>query len=404
MAVACLMFSGSRKHLPDGARLRGDVNVLLLGDPSTAKSQFLKFVERTAPVCVYTSGKGSSAAGLTASVIRDSNGEFYLEGGAMVLADGGCVCIDEFDKMRDEDRVAIHEAMEQQTISIAKAGITTMLNSRSAVLAAANPPSGRYDDLKTAQENIDLQTTILSRFDLIFIVRDERLYERDMAIAGHVLKIHSNGANAMNRNGGNNRGGGNNDEPHSEGNKEDPAAERERKFMKRYIEYCRANCKPRINERSMKMLQDAYVKYREEMRERNKSGKGTPAVPITVRQLEAITRVSEALAKMCLQKVVTEEHVAEALRLFEVSTIDAARSGVAGTVVLSPEQREELQLVETQIRQKLAIGATTSKRHLVEDLSRVGVNEWAVMRALMVMTQRGEIVERAEGRRVTRKH
>ena len=391
IAVAALMFSGSRKHLPDGARLRGDVNVLLLGDPSTAKSQFLKFVERTAPICVYTSGKGSSAAGLTASVIRDANGEFYLEGGAMVLADGGCVCIDEFDKMRDEDRVAIHEAMEQQTISIAKAGITTMLNSRTAVLAAANPPSGRYDDLKSAQENIDLQTTILSRFDLIFIVRDERLYERDMAIAGHVLKMHSSGDNAIDR-----------DKP--EGSKEDPAAERERKFMKRYIEYCRANCSPRINERSMVMLQDAYVKYREEMRERNKSGKGTPAVPITVRQLEACTRVSEALAKMCLQSVVTEEHVAEALRLFEVSTIDAARSGVAGTVVLSSEQREELQLVETQIRQKLAIGATTSKRHLVEDLSRVGVNEWAVMRALMVMTQRGEIIERAEGRRVTRTH
>ena len=406
MAVACLMFSGSRKYLQDGARLRGDVNVLLLGDPSTAKSQFLKFVERTAPVCVYTSGKGSSAAGLTASVIRDSNGEFYLEGGAMVLADGGCVCIDEFDKMREEDRVAIHEAMEQQTISIAKAGITTMLNSRSAVLAAANPPSGRYDDLKTAQENIDLQTTILSRFDLIFIVRDERVYERDMAIAGHVLKIHSNGANAMNKNGsGGKKGGGESNDANTETEgKEDPAAERERKFMKRYIEYCRANCKPRINERSMKMLEDAYVKYRDEMRERNKSGKGTPAVPITVRQLEALTRVSESLAKMCLQSVVTEEHVAEALRLFEVSTIDAARSGVAGTVVLSAEQREELQLVETQIRQKLAIGATMSKRHLVEDLSRVGVNEWAVMRALMVMTQRGEIIERAEGRRVTRTH
>ena len=406
MAVACLMFSGSRKYLQDGARLRGDVNVLLLGDPSTAKSQFLKFVERTAPVCVYTSGKGSSAAGLTASVIRDSNGEFYLEGGAMVLADGGCVCIDEFDKMREEDRVAIHEAMEQQTISIAKAGITTMLNSRSAVLAAANPPSGRYDDLKTAQENIDLQTTILSRFDLIFIVRDERVYERDMAIAGHVLKIHSNGANAMNKNGsGGKKGGGESNDANTETEgKEDPAAERERKFMKRYIEYCRANCKPRINERSMKMLEDAYVKYRDEMRERNKSGKGTPAVPITVRQLEALTRVSESLAKMCLQSVVTEEHVAEALRLFEVSTIDAARSGVAGTVVLSAEQREELQLVETQIRQKLAIEATMSKRHLVEDLSRVGVNEWAVMRALMVMTQRGEIIERAEGRRVTRKY
>uniref|UniRef100_A0A453PWS7 DNA helicase n=1 Tax=Aegilops tauschii subsp. strangulata TaxID=200361 RepID=A0A453PWS7_AEGTS len=181
-AIACLLFGGSKKRLPDGVRLRGDIHALLLGDPSTAKSQFLKFVEKTAPIAVYTSGKGSSAAGLTASVTRDSNSrEFYLEGGAMVLADGGVVCIDEFDKMRPEDRVAIHEAMEQQTISIAKAGITTVLNSRTSVLAAANPISGRYDDLKTAQDNIDLQTTILSRFDLIFIVKDVRMYEQDKA-------------------------------------------------------------------------------------------------------------------------------------------------------------------------------------------------------------------------------
>ena len=137
-----------------------------------------------APIAVYTSGKGSSAAGLTAAVIQDpSTREFYLEGGAMVLADNGVVCIDEFDKMRSEDRVAIHEAMEQQTISIAKAGISTVLKSRTSVLAAANPPKGRYDDLKTAQENIDLQTTILSRFDLIFIVKDIRNREQDTKIA-----------------------------------------------------------------------------------------------------------------------------------------------------------------------------------------------------------------------------
>ena len=191
-AILCLLLGGSKKILPDGMKLRGDINVLLLGDPGTAKSQLLKFVEKAAPISIYTSGKGSSAAGLTASVQRDqSTREFYLEGGAMVLADGGVVCIDEFDKMREEDRVAIHEAMEQQTISIAKAGITTILNARTSVLAAANPIFGRYDDMKTPGENIDFQTTILSRFDMIFIVKDGHSREKDETMAKHVLRLHS---------------------------------------------------------------------------------------------------------------------------------------------------------------------------------------------------------------------
>lgn len=193
-AILCLLMSGSKKILPDGMKLRGDINVLLLGDPGTAKSQLLKFVEKVAPIAIYTSGKGSSAAGLTASVQREqSTREFYLEGGAMVLADGGVVCIDEFDKMRDEDRVAIHEAMEQQTISIAKAGITTILNARTSVLAAANPIFGRYDDMKTPGENIDFQTTILSRFDMIFIVKDEHERGKDERMAKHVMNIHMGG-------------------------------------------------------------------------------------------------------------------------------------------------------------------------------------------------------------------
>lgn len=196
-AILCLLLGGSKKILPDGMKLRGDINVLLLGDPGTAKSQLLKFVEKAAPIAIYTSGKGSSAAGLTASVQRDaSTREFYLEGGAMVLADGGVVCIDEFDKMRDEDRVAIHEAMEQQTISIAKAGITTILNARTSVLAAANPIFGRYDDMKTPGENIDFQTTILSRFDMIFIVKDEHSREKDETMAKHVLGLHADGVRA----------------------------------------------------------------------------------------------------------------------------------------------------------------------------------------------------------------
>ena len=218
-AIACLLLGGSKKILPDGMKLRGDINVLLLGDPGTAKSQLLKFVEKVAPIAIYTSGKGSSAAGLTASVQRDTNTrEFYLEGGAMVLADGGVVCIDEFDKMRDEDRVAIHEAMEQQTISIAKAGITTILNARTSVLAAANPIFGRYDDLKTPGENIDFQTTILSRFDMIFIVRDEHEKGRDERIARHVMGIQMGGR----------------------GLEEQAEAEISVEKMKRYISYCKS--------------------------------------------------------------------------------------------------------------------------------------------------------------------
>lgn len=218
-AILCLLMGGSKKILPDGMKLRGDINILLLGDPGTAKSQLLKFVEKVAPISIYTSGKGSSAAGLTASVQRDaSTREFYLEGGAMVLADGGVVCIDEFDKMRDEDRVAIHEAMEQQTISIAKAGITTILNARTSVLAAANPIFGRYDDMKTPGENIDFQTTILSRFDMIFIVKDEHTRAKDEKIAKHVMDIQMGGHGV--------------DEP-TEG--EIPVDK-----MRRYISYCKS--------------------------------------------------------------------------------------------------------------------------------------------------------------------
>lgn len=222
-AIVCLLMGGSKKILPDGMKLRGDINVLMLGDPGTAKSQLLKFVEKAAPIAIYTSGKGSSAAGLTASVQRDqTTREFYLEGGAMVLADGGVVCIDEFDKMRDEDRVAIHEAMEQQTISIAKAGITTILNSRTSVLAAANPIFGRYDDLKTPGENIDFQTTILSRFDMIFIVRDDHERGRDEKIARHVMGVHMGGR----------------------GLEEQVEAEIPVDKMKRYISYCRRYATP----------------------------------------------------------------------------------------------------------------------------------------------------------------
>lgn len=250
-AIACLLFGGSSKRLPDGMKLRGDINVLLLGDPSTAKSQFLKFVERVAPISIYTSGKGSSAAGLTASVIKDATtGEFQLEGGAMVLADGGVVCIDEFDKMRVQDRVAIHEAMEQQTISVAKAGITTILNSRASVLAAANPLSGRYDDLKEAADQIDFQTTILSRFDCIFIVRDIRNDAVDMKLANHVISLHM-GAVV----------------------EEEQKGEIDMEDLKKYIAYAKVKCAPRLTEDAGIALQNFYVNDRKASGDKRKTSK-----------------------------------------------------------------------------------------------------------------------------------
>jgi DNA replication licensing factor MCM5 len=221
----------------------------------------------------------------------------------MVLADGGIVCIDEFDKMRPQDRVAIHEAMEQQTISIAKAGITTILNARASVLAAANPLFGRYDDLKHAAEQIDFQSSILSRFDAIFIVRDVRDEGVDKAIASHVVNLH------MLRNDASN------------------SPEIETELLKKYLVYAKQKVFPRLSEEAGNSLQNMYVLDRKTSKEQQVSKK-TAGIPITVRQLEAIIRISEAIARMHLQSVVQIKHVEEAHRIFKISTMNAAASGM----------------------------------------------------------------------------
>jgi DNA replication licensing factor MCM5 len=376
-AIACMLFCGSRKVLRDNMRLRGDINVLLLGDPSTAKSQFLKFAVQVAPIGVYTSGKGSSAAGLTASVIRDpSTGEFQLEGGALVLADGGLVCIDEFDKMRAQDRVAIHEAMEQQTISIAKAGITTILNSRASVLAAANPVFGRYDDMKSPTENIDFQSTILSRFDLIFIVRDVRNEERDRAMARYVVGVH----------------------------RQDPASrsaaevqgEIEIDLLKKYIAFARSRCQPRLSEEAGEKLVSHYVSVRAQVHQREVETGGS-AIPITVRQLEAIVRISESLARMELSDVAGPQHVDEAIRLFTVSTFSAATSNF-GPEGLGPEFMERVKRAEQLVRRRLPIGAKIATRQLTAELVQASFPEAVASKTIDVMAQRGELEARNQGK------
>ncbi|KAK9721622.1 minichromosome maintenance protein 5 [Basidiobolus ranarum] len=378
-AITCLLFSGSKKVLPDGMKLRGDLNVLLLGDPSTAKSQLLKFAEKVAPISVYTSGKGSSAAGLTASVIRDSgSSEFYLEGGAMVLADGGIVCIDEFDKMREEDRVAIHEAMEQQTISIAKAGITTILNSRTSVLAAANPIFGRYNDLKTPKENIDFQTTILSRFDMIFIVRDEHNEQRDKTIARHVMHIHMNKA----------------DEDATVG---EISIDR----MRGYISYCKSKCAPRLSTEAAERLSSYFVTLRKDVHEMERQNNSRSSIPITVRQLEAIVRISESLAKMTLSPVATEQHVEEAIRLFKFSTMNAVQAGnLEGFTRV--ELMNEVKAVEKDIRRRIPIGNQTRFQTLRDDFLKQGISYIAFMKALTNLTSRDVLQYRNQRRDIVR--
>ncbi|ORY33527.1 MCM-domain-containing protein [Rhizoclosmatium globosum] len=354
-AIACLLMGGSKKILPDGMKLRGDVNVLLLGDPGTAKSQLLKFVEKVAPTAVYTSGKGSSAAGLTASVVRDpGTREFYLEAGAMVLADGGVVCIDEFDKMREEDRVAIHEAMEQQTISIAKAGITTILNSRASVLAAANPVFGRYDDMKSPGENIDFQSTILSRFDLIFIVKDEHDDARDKLLAKHVVGIHTNDKIV------------------------EAVGEVSMATMRGYISYCKNKCAPRLSPEGAQLLSSHFV----DVRSRVRGMETKSAIPITVRQLEAIIRLS-------LSTTATENHVNEAIRLFNYSTMSAVQAQQVDGLSQN-EFSTEVAKVQAYIRRRVPIGGristATLKDQLIEEPQNFRIP--AIDRAISMLLQK----------------
>ena len=280
-AIMYILFGGVPKELPD-MKIRGESNILLIGDPGTAKSQLLRYVARIAPRGLYTSGKGTTSAGLTAAVTKDADtGSFQLEAGALVLADKGIACIDEMDKMNPSDTQSIHEALEQHSVSIAKAGIVATLNARTAVLAAANPVLGRYNSYTTIIENISFPVTLLSRFDLIFLMRDVPNQKRDRALAKHILNLHS-GTVMM---------------PPI-----DPL------LLRKYIAYAK-QINPEMSDEAKQKLEDFYLQMR-----KNSEKEGSP-IAITARQLEAIVRLSEAHARAGLKSKVSEEDAEAAIRI-----------------------------------------------------------------------------------------
>ncbi len=307
-ALALQLFGGVVKVLPDRTRIRGDIHIMLVGDPGTAKSQLLRYMRNLAPRAIYTSGKASTAAGLTAAAVRDEFGEgrWTLEAGALVLADRGLAAIDELDKMSEQDRSAMHEAMEQQSISIAKAGITATLQARCAILGAANPKLGRFHEHALMVEQIDLPPALFSRFDIIFSIIDKPDSAWDAKLADHILKVHRTGEVHRLK-------------EHLDGlplpddiveeNQETVEPIYEPEFVSKYVAYAKNRVFPVLSKEALDVIKDYYISIR-------KQGEGEEAsVPLTARQLEAFIRLAEASARVRLSDHVMKEDADRAIRI-----------------------------------------------------------------------------------------
>jgi len=306
-ALILQLFGGIAKEMPDGTRIRGDIHTLFVGDPGTAKSQMLTYFSKLAPRSVYASGKASSAAGLTAAAVRDefAEGQWTLEAGALVLADMGVACIDEIDKMDETDRSAIHQAMEQQEISVAKAGINATLKSRCALLAAANPKLGRFDEFLPIHEQINMPPALLSRFDLIFSIIDKPNRQKDTDLATHILLTHKAGevAEQLTRL---------KKSKHTKKEQETlmkivmPVFEPD--FLRKYVAYAKRNIFPVMTDEALEILKEYYVDFRNSSEE---------SVTFTPRQLEAFVRLSEASARLRLSQEVTIDDAKRAIFIID---------------------------------------------------------------------------------------
>lgn len=378
------MFGGVRKFMKDGTSMRGDIHILMVGDPGTAKSQLLKYMTEISPRGVFAFGRGSSAAGLTAAAVRDDFGEgrWTLEAGALVLADNGFAAIDELDKMDEKDTAAMHEAMEQQTITISKAGIMATLKSRCSILGAANPKFGRYDQNRSIVDQIDFPPPLLSRFDVIFKIIDKPERINDERLAEHVLKAHRVGEIY--------RSLEQNEILEFEiPEEQDFSPPIEKEVIRKYVSYARTRIFPRLSDDAISLLKDEYVKTR---------NSSADSIPITARQLESTIRLAEAAAKARLSPIVTEEDAMLAKKIVDYYLKDVSMTnGEVDIDILysgtSSKQRGDLELVFDIIKE------IKKDRHQAEiddvvalAISR-GLTQERAMEAITKLKAAGQIYE-----------
>jgi replicative DNA helicase Mcm len=366
-AVMYQLFSSPPIEMLDGGRIRGDSHILILGEPATGKSEVLQYVSKElAPKGVFTSGKGATGAGLTATAVKDEFGDggWSLEAGALVLADRGIACIDEFDKMTTEDRSSMHEAMEQQTVSIAKAGMLAQFSARTAILAAANPKLGRFDQYRPISEQINLPPTLISRFDLIFTVKD--VIDDTKMIAKHIL-----------------------DSVLSPSKVAPPISP---EFMRLYLAYARQHCFPTLTEEARHELEEYYIARREASRD--------AAMPLTARQLWAVIRLSRASARVRLSGKATVEDARNAIRLLDASLQDVGIDLESGTVDIdmimtgvTKTQRDKIQIILGIIKELEKEYRTAKKSEIIEMGEKKGIDKGDVDRLLEVLKKNGEIYE-----------
>jgi replicative DNA helicase Mcm len=397
-AIALQLFGGVKKERKDGTRTRGNIHILLMGDPGTGKSQLLEYAARLAPKSFYVAGKTVTGAGLTASAEKDEFGEggWVIKAGVLVLASGGLAAVDEFDKIDAKEREALHEAMEQQTVSVAKAGVVTRFKAETSILAAANPKFGRFeeDPNKPIITQINISPTILNRFDLMFVIREVKTAQEDREIANHILETHRAGEMRTQYE----KGTGTTLTVEEVEKAEEiirPAIDPD--LLKKYIAYARTKIFPVLTDEAKKTIMDFYVELREQGREKN-------LIPINARQLEAIIRLAEASARVRLSNEITKEDAERAIDLLRSSMEEVIKDQSSGEFDVDilytgvpRTKRKKMSAITDIIREIAEVKTKASFEDILERAQEIGIEKEELEEILDELVRKGIVMQPRPG-------